>query len=568
MYPLDLLESSSQNPNPKRSTEGLYHEILCLHQEKDAVKILMDLLAPFQFPSPHLKPSNLQELMDALEKERAEGFNSGSAYNGKTSIQFHCFIIALCIGYIKALKECFEVQQGKDKAKDKAKDKSKDKAKDKAKKSEERLQDIHHRIWKYGRILWTVTSSRMFDDYLHTLQGSLMSVYPGQLSAYTKYFESLGLEDEQSDGLDGTVAGQHDGDSNLDEGEGAKEDVEEEQMRDLNLQTSDANPVARFKSWMSTITSDFQSLRNMLKDAMNSPQFFGSHFIEAKNFSTLGSIRLNWHDTILNLCDPDGEPQPPMSSGDLDAVAPEVTANDSSPHPTSGEQSSSLTSTTYITMDQAKKAIKLLQQRIDQDRKTLNAFGASSETSDLASPSEDNTSASLLETGDEKKNIPIEAGMVVWTGREHAEGIAGSVFRHPNRAIRQGQADVHKLISVRTLFQLYPFISLTVVKSCNTQEISVSRLCCPTCWELLQVLGFQMRGFHTSFYPVELPSCLSEPELKEMVTRFWGHLRRELITFIEEKSTRVLHKPSESRSTFQSDDSHSSLYRRKPSKNE
>ncbi len=141
------------------------------------------------------------------------------------------------------------------------------------------------------------------------------------------------------------------------------------------------------------------------------------------------------------------------SSGDPDTVAPEVTANDSSPHPTAGEQSESLASTTYITLDQAKKAIDLLQQRIDQDRKTLNAFGASSGTSDSASP---------LETGDEK-NFAIEAGMVVWTGREHAEGIAGAVFRHPNRAICQGQADVYKLISVRTLFQLYPFISLTVV---------------------------------------------------------------------------------------------------------
>lgn len=270
---------------------------------------------------------------------------------------------------------------------------------------------------------------------------------------------------------------------------------------------------------------------------------------------------LKWHDTILNLCCPDGEPQPQATatfSGDLDAVSPEVMANDSSPHPTSCEQSESLENTTYIMMDQAMKAINLLQQRIDLDRKTLNAFGASS---GLASPSEDNTS--LLETGDEKKNFPIAAGMVVWTGREHAEGIAGSVFRHPDCAICQSQAELRKLILVRTILQLYPFISLTVVKSCNSQEISVSRLCCPTCWELLQIQGFRMQGFHTSFYPVELPSCLSEPELKEMVTRFRGHLRRELITFIEEKSTMVLHKPSESRSTFQSDGSHSSLYRRK-----
>jgi len=221
MYPLDLLQSPSQNPNPKRSNEGLYYEILGLHEEEDAIKILMNHLALFELPSSHLKPSNLQELTKALQKEEGEGFESGSAYNGKSSIQFHCLIIALFIAYIKALQECFDIQQGKDE--------TKDKAKDKAKESLGGLRDIHNRIWKYGRILWTVTSSRMFDDYLHTLQGTLMSVYPVQISAYTKYFEGLGLGDKQSDSLDGKVAGQcklRDRDSNLDEDVGSKEDVE------------------------------------------------------------------------------------------------------------------------------------------------------------------------------------------------------------------------------------------------------------------------------------------------------------------------------------------------------
>jgi len=367
MYPLHLLESPSQDPNPKRSNEGLYHEILDLHKEKGAVKTLMDLLAPFEFPSSHLKPGNLQELLDELEKEVAEGFKSGSAFNGRSSIQFHCLIIALFIGYIKALKECFDIQQGKDKAKDETKDdEMKDKAKDRAKesrhatqsakaanKSEGGLRGIQHcRIWKYGRILWTVTSSRMFDDYLHTLQGTLMSVYPGQLSAYMKYFEGLGLEDKQSDGLDGTVeAGQHNRDSNLDEGEGSKEDVEEEQMRELKLATLHVNRVSRFKNWACRITGIYQALYVVTRAAEQSSENFESYFIEAKCFSTPGSIKLNWHDAILNLCGPDGEPQPQvpvtmMSSGDLDAVAPEVTANDSSPHPTSSEQSESLASTT------------------------------------------------------------------------------------------------------------------------------------------------------------------------------------------------------------------------------
>lgn len=57
----------------------------------------------------------------------------------------------------------------------------------------------------------------MFDDHLHTLQGTLILVYPGQLFAYTKYFERLRLEGKQSD-LDGMVARQYKRDSNLDGG--------------------------------------------------------------------------------------------------------------------------------------------------------------------------------------------------------------------------------------------------------------------------------------------------------------------------------------------------------------
>ncbi len=76
--------------------------------------------------------------------------------------------------------------------------------------------DSQTRIWNYGRILWTVALSWMFDDHLQSLQGALVSVRPGE-EAHTWFFELLKLENE-GPGSDGDA---EDGDG--------REDVEEEQ---------------------------------------------------------------------------------------------------------------------------------------------------------------------------------------------------------------------------------------------------------------------------------------------------------------------------------------------------
>ena len=53
---------------------------------------------------------------------------------------------------------------------------------------------------------------------------------------------------------------------------------------------------------------------------------------------------------------------------------------------------------------------------------------------------------------------------------------------------------------------------------------------------MLQVLrrgtsGFDAHGYHTCFYPVELPPWLPDGDMAEMVSRFSEHLRRELLLF-------------------------------------
>lgn len=69
----------------------------------------------------------------------------------------------------------------------------------------------------------------------------------------------------------------------------------------------------------------------------------------------------------------------------------------------------------------------------------------------------------------------------------------------------------------------------------NLDMISVSKLCCPVCWEFLSLLRgedskmvLSVRGCHSIIYPVRLPAWLPEDIVKKMVKRFQTHLRHEL----------------------------------------
>jgi hypothetical protein len=76
--------------------------------------------------------------------------------------------------------------------------------------------------------------------------------------------------------------------------------------------------------------------------------------------------------------------------------------------------------------------------------------------------------------------------------------------------------------------------------------ISVSKLCCPVCWELLKILNddgpqLSFPGCHPTIYPVELPEWLPPPIVDKMTGLFKGYLRRELnfmVQGVEEKKLR------------------------------
>jgi hypothetical protein len=59
--------------------------------------------------------------------------------------------------------------------------------------------------------------------------------------------------------------------------------------------------------------------------------------------------------------------------------------------------------------------------------------------------------------------------------------------------------------------------------------ISVSKLCCPVCWELFKVLDLvtEIRGFHPTVTPLALPDTFPPEIYEKMTARF-----RDVISFL------------------------------------
>lgn len=68
----------------------------------------------------------------------------------------------------------------------------------------------------------------------------------------------------------------------------------------------------------------------------------------------------------------------------------------------------------------------------------------------------------------------------------------------------------------------------------DRSAVAVSKLCCPACWELMDILGdssgpgYQVRGRHSTVFPVRLPPWLDEGVIQKLVTRFEQLLREQL----------------------------------------
>ena len=78
--------------------------------------------------------------------------------------------------------------------------------------------------------------------------------------------------------------------------------------------------------------------------------------------------------------------------------------------------------------------------------------------------------------------------------------------------------------------------------------IAVSKLCCPVCCELLEVLRtndpsdtslqFAVRGFHFHVYTVVLPPWIRPQQKQQMVSKFQRYLGSELVAMVSELKTK------------------------------
>lgn len=472
--PLNLFKLAgakcARSRKPKRSNKALRSEVSCLCQDERAVQRLMDHLSPIRFSHPELIPENLNDLLAALEEEGAQNSDSThSAYNGKSSIQFHCLLIALLIGYVKALRAYNKLHKEEGRERNAGKKESKRKLG-----LAEDMRESQEVIWKCGRLLWTVTTSGMFDDHLQAMNQALNGVIPEHVDVYKEFSLSVGLEDQDSrdgsgdldeekggeeeeddkeDKEEGGEGGEEDGeeggegskedvgeggeedigeDGLEDVAEGGEEDVEEEQRRGMHLNSvpSDTDSVVRFKHWMCIVTSYFEALRRVTVAAKKSPKPFEAKLVIAT--SADDNSLLDWHKTIFDLCHQDRVAQTPGTAvppSHLDATSLHSLANDSA-------------EPIYLfTPKQAQDAITHLQRFIDRNRYTPNitsAFGRN------PVPSE-----SLAPTDNQKKEF-IALGQVYWKGKSHCEVVAAALFMFFDNI--EGSEDVRKLVLVRVLF--------------------------------------------------------------------------------------------------------------------
>ena len=104
--------------------------------------------------------------------------------------------------------------------------------------------------------------------------------------------------------------------------------------------------------------------------------------------------------------------------------------------------------------------------------------------------------------------------------------------------------ELRRLLKVMFYWCKYLFINLT--ESQDQNEIVVSRLCCPACWGLLDIMDglsirFDVHGGHPTIYPVDLPSWLLSGVVEKAVARFEEILQQEITNMMIDKMEKKSH---------------------------
>jgi hypothetical protein len=132
----------------------------------------------------------------------------------------------------------------------------------------------------------------------------------------------------------------------------------------------------------------------------------------------------------------------------------------------------------------------------------------------------------------------IDDPTLVFSGNVHCEAALASLTKYVQH-IPNVSDELSDLVKVQYFVHQNSTHHVdAMLQSLDQRNIAVSKLCCPVCWELLQLIGgdtdsFKVRGFHTTLYTVELPSWLPRDVVEKMVDLYGAHLRHELNRMME-----------------------------------
>lgn len=130
------------------------------------------------------------------------------------------------------------------------------------------------------------------------------------------------------------------------------------------------------------------------------------------------------------------------------------------------------------------------------------------------------------------KNI-IQGMSVLLPGGLHCEAVLATLGKYYKDGLDEPDNIALSTCKV-LLITYYCLLNLTFYYKTLLYSggISVSKLCCPVCWELLVLLGSEIplsfRGSHSTIHPVELPEWLPYEIVEEMKKQFQKHLRKEI----------------------------------------
>ncbi|KAM6490946.1 hypothetical protein JOM56_010248 [Amanita muscaria] len=126
-------------------------------------------------------------------------------------------------------------------------------------------------------------------------------------------------------------------------------------------------------------------------------------------------------------------------------------------------------------------------------------------------------------------------------GTVHCEAALASLSKYSEQAAAGAHEDRQRV--------------LDLLQKTNASSISVSKLCCPVCWDLLDILRsgnsdlMKVRGRHTTVFPVCLPSWLPSEVMTPMVTQYQTYLYNELVKMakmLDSSSGQLMHSRSPS----------------------